>query len=731
MYSSFIIILLALFSFIISINAEDIYQLDDFVVTTATKSGRVVSDVPIKTEVMNLDLFRCFNISELGESMDHFNGIRTESNCQNCGSAEIQLLGLPGNYNQVLIGGVPVFTGISSVYGIDQIPTLFLDQIEVTKGGGSSLYGPGAVAGVINLIPEVPNSKHGHFNASLINIDGSVARGMEFVNSLSNQNDPIQILIYGKDAKQDSYDRDLDGFSELVKRDNSSLGSIFSYKPTKNSSLKFSFQTNQEYRRGGSTLELPSQYSQVSESLDTDYKWAILQFDQQLNEKLSLYLSSAYVDFSRNSFYGGTGAEIINTNDPNVDFLNQTYNGASGTANAILGSDSSKAYALFGDRMDGKGGGSFNQFGELDSSLYYFDMSTSYAPKAYTGSGYHNFILGFQYEKEAIYDENVNLYGDVINILHDESYENISLYFQDEWRINQFNELLLGGRIDNVNILEEKIFSPRVAWIYDLDNDSKFRANYSTGFLSPRIFSEDTHINNLGGIPVDVVNSENLKHEESKTISLGMDYDFSGKSRKSLFSIQLYYTKLSDSFLIEEPGSQPVIEDGRIKVERVNTDGSKIYGLEFDFEHDLSETSRVYLGFSYNKSRYNSKQEVFSGLYTDVHQKIPEYSGIFQYRNKFSNGFNFVSSLKWTGSSLVFRNTDESIQKTSDFFVFDIAFSKEIKFMQFPALNLSLSLNNLFDSYQSDFESGVMRDAEYVYGPRKPRNISFSGEMKF
>jgi outer membrane receptor for ferrienterochelin and colicins len=73
----------------VSLNAEYIHQLDDFVVTTATKSGRLVSDVPIRTEVMNLDEFRCFNISELGESIDHYNGIRTESNCQNCGCARV------------------------------------------------------------------------------------------------------------------------------------------------------------------------------------------------------------------------------------------------------------------------------------------------------------------------------------------------------------------------------------------------------------------------------------------------------------------------------------------------------------------------------------------------------------------------------------------------------------------------------------------------------------------
>ncbi len=50
----------------------------------------------------------------------------------------------------------PLLSTLGGVYGLEQIPAGFVDRIEVVKGGGSALYGPGAVAGVINLIRPLP-----------------------------------------------------------------------------------------------------------------------------------------------------------------------------------------------------------------------------------------------------------------------------------------------------------------------------------------------------------------------------------------------------------------------------------------------------------------------------------------------------------------------------------------------------------------------------------------------
>ena len=150
---------------------DSVYELDDFVVvSTATRTERLLKEVPIKTELLGGEDFEMAGKYDLGQAIELLNGARSENNCQNCGTTEIQLLGLPGIYNQILIDGLPLFTGAAAVYGVDQVPTIFIDRIEVVKGGGSALYGPGAVAGIINLIPEEPYHTHTHTSFDYFNI---------------------------------------------------------------------------------------------------------------------------------------------------------------------------------------------------------------------------------------------------------------------------------------------------------------------------------------------------------------------------------------------------------------------------------------------------------------------------------------------------------------------------------------------------------------------------------
>ena len=295
-------------------HSEDVYVLEEFkVVSPGTRTERLITEVPIKTDVLGSDLFESAAVTELGQALELLNGARTEANCQNCGTAEIQLLGLPGNYNQILVDGLPLFTGVASVYGIDQVPTIFIERIEVVKGGGSSLYGPGAVAGVINLIPEEPFASHGHVDFNFRNIDGEPTYQPQFVNYFVTEDRSFKAALYGLYNDQNEYNANSDGFSDLVERDNEVLGTYFWWTPTERSRLRFNYKFIGEDRRGGDHLDSPVEFPQVAEALETEYHWATLRWEQELTDDLSLSLSGAMVDFTRDSYYGGTGGEIIDS----------------------------------------------------------------------------------------------------------------------------------------------------------------------------------------------------------------------------------------------------------------------------------------------------------------------------------------------------------------------------------------------------------------------------------
>ena len=108
-------------------------KLSTVVVSAATRTARSLEEVPVRTEVLPraaIDLRAPTNFSQ---ALELINGVRVESNCQNCNTSEVQLLGLGGNYNQILFDGMPLLSSLGSVYGLEQLPAAFVDRIEVVK----------------------------------------------------------------------------------------------------------------------------------------------------------------------------------------------------------------------------------------------------------------------------------------------------------------------------------------------------------------------------------------------------------------------------------------------------------------------------------------------------------------------------------------------------------------------------------------------------------------------
>ncbi|WPJ94201.1 TonB-dependent receptor [Coraliomargarita algicola] len=698
----------------------EVYELQDFtVVSTGTRTERLLIDVPIKTEVLGSDIFESAAITELGQALELLNGARTEANCQNCGTAEIQLLGLPGNYNQILVDGLPLFTGVAAVYGIDQVPTIAIDRMEIVKGGGSALYGPGAVAGVVNLIPEEPYESHTHIDSTFRSTDGeSPIYQSQFASYYVNEDGSFKASLYGLYSDQNEYDRDGDGFTEMVERENRVIGTNLWWTPTDRTRLRGNYQYIGEERRGGDSLGKPEKFAQVAEALDTDYHWATLAWDQQLADDWSMTLSAAMVDFQRDSYYGGTGGEIIDPASDVIDYNNQTVNGGG----------NAETEAFFGNPTDGTGGGAYNSFGQTDTRSYIFDAKFQYDAGQVGETGEHRFVFGFQYETEAIKDDQLNAEGDFLAMLHDDSFSNLGFFLQDEWQINDRLEIVPGIRIDKANTLDNWVFSPRIAARYTASDTVTLRSNLSSGFLAPRVFDEDIHIENIGGTPRDIVNADDLKEERSYTFALGLDYSPAAFQGRLKTSVQAYYTILKDSFDLDE--STLRIEGGREKIDRVNTDGSTIFGIELDAAYQFNNNWSANAGLAFSQARYD-EEDADRG--TDHYNKTPDWTGLVQLNYDNDDLFDAYLALKWTGEMYVDRLdsvTEPGVEKSPQFFVVDLGISKKFEFDSYD-LTLRAGINNVLDAYQDDQESGFERDPGYVYGPRTPRTFILGARIDF
>ncbi|HRP00738.1 MAG TPA: TonB-dependent receptor plug domain-containing protein [Flavobacteriales bacterium] len=133
-------------------NANDLSEL--VVTGTMAPVSRDASPVPV--EVITPALFRKNPGPALLDAVGMVNGVRPQLNCSVCNTGDIHINGMEGPYTLVLIDGMPIVSGLSTVYGLSGIPTSLIERVEVVKGPGSALYGSEAMGGIINVITKDP-----------------------------------------------------------------------------------------------------------------------------------------------------------------------------------------------------------------------------------------------------------------------------------------------------------------------------------------------------------------------------------------------------------------------------------------------------------------------------------------------------------------------------------------------------------------------------------------------
>lgn len=127
------------------------------VVVTGTFRETFVGASPVKVNVVTSRfLERNGSPSNLVESIKLVNGLQEVVACGVCNTNSISINGMSGAYTAVLVDGVPLYGNLASVYGLNGIPRLMIDRMEVVRGPGATLYGSEAMAGVINILTKDP-----------------------------------------------------------------------------------------------------------------------------------------------------------------------------------------------------------------------------------------------------------------------------------------------------------------------------------------------------------------------------------------------------------------------------------------------------------------------------------------------------------------------------------------------------------------------------------------------
>lgn len=243
----------------------------------------------------------------LADGLDFQPGVRVENDCQNCGFTQVRINGLDGHYSQILMNSRPVFSALTGVYGLEQIPANMIERVEVMRGGGSALFGSSAVGGTINIITRDPlvNSAQVSHTLTSIGISGALDNNTTVNASVVTDNNKAGMFIYGQSRSRDGYDHDDDGFTEIAQLKSQTLGARTFMRLSGNSKLTVEYHKTHEYRRGGDQLDLPAHMAMIAEQVEHDINAGEATYDLWFRDRRDhLSVFAATQATRRKSYYG-------------------------------------------------------------------------------------------------------------------------------------------------------------------------------------------------------------------------------------------------------------------------------------------------------------------------------------------------------------------------------------------------------------------------------------------
>ena len=656
--------------------SEDAISLDG-VVVSANRNETTRRLAPSLVNVLDSRMFEANNATSLSDGLNFQPGVRVENNCQNCGFQQVRINGLEGPYTQILLDNRPIFSALTGVYGLEQVPANMIERVEVMRGGGSALFGSSAIDGTINIITKEQLRNSAQVAHSLTMTGGSRPDNNTTLNaSLVTDDHKAGIYLFGQSRYRASYDHDGDGFSELGRIHAKTLGFRSYLKTSTYSKLTFEFHNISEFRRGGNLLDRPPHETDITEQTDHNINGGGLKFDlfsKDYKHRLNVYTSAQHTH--RQSYYGAG-------QDPN-------------------------AYGHTTD-MTFIGGAQYSY--SWDKCLF--------LPAELTG--------GLEYNYDDLEDQMLDYDRIIAQKVHIES-----AFLQNEWKNKQWS-LLLGGRLDKHNMIQHVIFSPRANVRYNPTEDINFRLSYSSGFRAPQAFDEDLHVTAVGGDVAMIQISDDLKEEKSQSISASMDFYHRWGGVQVNFLVEGFYTDLRDVFVLEDIGRDA---QGNRLMERRNGSGARVAGVNLEAKMAYA-WMQLQAGATLQRSRYKEPESWSETV--DPQKKMfrsPDVYGYFT--STFTPWKRFSCSLTgtYTGSMLVQHMAgyipEDREETTPDFFDMNLKLAYDIPLFQTVTLQVNGGVQNLFNAFQSDFDKGGNRDAGYVYGPGSPRSYFIGCKISY
>ena len=664
------------------------FELDESIilseiVVTGTKTFKRQINSPLIVNVMTSQALDNVQACNLSEGLKFQPGLRVETDCQTCNYTQLRMNGLAGGYSQILINGRPIFSPLTGLYGLEQLPVNMIDRIEVVRGGGASLYGSSAIGGTVNVITKIPkeNSYELHYNYQNINGQTSDHQVMGNATVLSKtKNSGLSFFLNRRDREW--YDHNEDNFSEIPLIENTSLGANAFFLPSENQKIEFSISNLNEFRYGGEMVDKPAYLTQQSEERTHNVWMASADYQINFNEDHSSLITYAAWQNTARKHYTG-----------------------------ILPDDGEALQKHLENPP----------YGISDVSTYNVGIQLNHRINQFL-KGQNVLTFGTEYVFDEVYDE-IPAYRYLI----DQTTKDLGVFVQSDWEILPALTLLSGVRMDAHNLIDQPLFSPRFSLLYKHQAFTQFRLNYGTGFRAPQAFDSDLHIAFAGGGVSRILLSPDLLPERSRSFSGSINFDVPTEHLIAGFTLEGFYTRLQDAFFLEPIGGDAFGE----LFEKQNGQTAIVQGATLELRVNYDRKVQLETGFTLQSSRFNNPVEYIEGL-PGIKEFIrtPADYGFATLNFTPNKRLNANLNYSYTGKMKVphfagapNQEIDEIIT-THPFHEWSAKLGYTIGLKEVDSnIEIYGGVKNIFNAYQETFDIGKNRDSNFVYGPSQPKTF--------
>lgn len=275
-------------------------MLEEVVVST-TRGTRTFKDIPTRIEFISTEELGEKGVMKPGDIrmlLNESTGIMTQQTSAISGNSSIRIQGLDGRYTQILKDGFPVFSGAASGLGLLQTPPLDLKQVEIIKGSSSTLYGGGAIAGLVNLISKTPEEKR-DFS---IHLNGTTGKGLDVNSFFGQKYNKVGTTVFASYNRNWAYDPSDVGFTAIPKFDRFVLNPKLFLYLSENTNFNIGLNSMIENRLGGDIIYVEGKGDaehSYFEKNKTQRHSSQLSFEHRFDKQNKLGVKNSITYFSR------------------------------------------------------------------------------------------------------------------------------------------------------------------------------------------------------------------------------------------------------------------------------------------------------------------------------------------------------------------------------------------------------------------------------------------------